>query len=123
MKTLAWNCRGLGTPGAVLALRRLINSQVPDVVFLSETKKLDSEMIPLRGIGECQNIFPFSCLGVGNRKSGGLCLLWRNTVDIDIISASRNHIHFWVTNLDCGFISLATGIYGFPEAANKWRTR
>ncbi|MCI72567.1 RNA-directed DNA polymerase (Reverse transcriptase), partial [Trifolium medium] len=38
MKLISWNCRGLGNPTAVRALKKLIKDQSPDIVFLMETK-------------------------------------------------------------------------------------
>jgi exonuclease III len=39
MKLLSWNCRGLGKPAAVRALRKLTKAHHPDIVFLIETPK------------------------------------------------------------------------------------
>src|ERR1044072_7458884 len=100
MKPLSWNCRGLRTPGAVNSLRRLLFSVSPDLVFLMETKKKDSEMLTLRGIGGMYNIFPVSCTGTGTSKSGGLCLLWKDTIEIEVTSMSLNHIQFWVHTVE-----------------------
>lgn len=38
MNSLCWNCRGLGNPQTVHALRRLRNRFSLDLVFVSETK-------------------------------------------------------------------------------------
>jgi exonuclease III len=38
MKLLAWNCRGLGRGTAARALRSLIRTHKPDLLFLCETK-------------------------------------------------------------------------------------
>lgn len=37
MSCLSWNCRGLGNPLAVLALRELVKTHKPGLVFLFET--------------------------------------------------------------------------------------
>jgi len=44
MRILAWNCRGLGNPRAVRALRGLVREEDPDILFLSETKRKATEM-------------------------------------------------------------------------------
>jgi exonuclease III len=44
MKLLSWNCRGLGKPDAVRALRQLTKAHHPDIVFLIETKLQSSEL-------------------------------------------------------------------------------
>ncbi|BFG29731.1 hypothetical protein CerSpe_160050 [Prunus speciosa] len=38
MNLLSWNCQGLGNPWIVEALRGLIRSEDPKIVFLSETR-------------------------------------------------------------------------------------
>ena len=38
MRTIAWNCRGVGRASTVRALKELIRESNPDIVFLSETK-------------------------------------------------------------------------------------
>ena len=38
MRTLGWNCRGLGNPRSVRLLRNIVQQWDPDFVFLSETK-------------------------------------------------------------------------------------
>ncbi|KAL2928044.1 putative membrane protein YozB [Bienertia sinuspersici] len=40
---MAWNCRGLGTPITVNALRGVIATENPQVVLLSETKQIGKE--------------------------------------------------------------------------------
>lgn len=37
MSCLSWNCRGLGNPSTVRALRELIRTQKADIVLLHET--------------------------------------------------------------------------------------
>lgn len=59
-------------------------------------------MASLRGVGGLGNLFPVSCSGAGRGRAGGLCLLWREGVEVDIISASLNHILFMVTDSDGG---------------------
>lgn len=38
MTTLAWNCRGLGDPQSVQALKDLVRAEYPMLVFVAETK-------------------------------------------------------------------------------------
>jgi exonuclease III len=44
MKILGWNCRGICNSSIVRALRALIKSQCPQIVFLCETKAKDSQL-------------------------------------------------------------------------------
>jgi exonuclease III len=38
MKLLSWNCRGLGKPSAIRALKKLLQCHQPSIVYLMETK-------------------------------------------------------------------------------------
>ena len=38
MSLLSWNCRGLGNQQTVNTLKKIIKAQVPNLVFLMETK-------------------------------------------------------------------------------------
>ena len=38
MNLLSWNCRGLGNPRSVNALKEVIRIEKPKIVFLMETK-------------------------------------------------------------------------------------
>ena len=44
MSIMSWNCRGLGNPWAVQALKRAIKKEDPSLVFLMETKLEVDEM-------------------------------------------------------------------------------
>lgn len=37
MRCISWNCRGLGNPSAVRALKKLLRAKNPDIVFLMKT--------------------------------------------------------------------------------------
>jgi exonuclease III len=43
MKLLSWNCRGLGKPSAIRALKKLLQSHQPSIVYLMETKFQQSD--------------------------------------------------------------------------------
>jgi len=59
MKILSWNCRGLGNPAAVRALRKILKITCPDVVFLSETKlnNADTKAKSVLSYGPLSNVF------------------------------------------------------------------
>lgn len=48
MKVLAWNCRGLGNPKAINALKRIVITENPQMVFLQETKLHSHELERLK---------------------------------------------------------------------------
>ncbi|KAL2931886.1 hypothetical protein RDABS01_037296 [Bienertia sinuspersici] len=54
-------------------------------------------------------------------EKGGLALLWRSNVDITMRNFSLNHIDVQVNPLDINTWPL-TGIYGFPEGDQKFKT-
>uniref|UniRef100_A0A803N3V6 Endonuclease/exonuclease/phosphatase domain-containing protein n=2 Tax=Chenopodium quinoa TaxID=63459 RepID=A0A803N3V6_CHEQI len=67
------------------------------------------------------NMVPVCCDGVGRKRSGGVALLWKDTLDVEIKSFSLNHIDAWVewgSNIRWRF----TGIYGHHEEENKHKT-
>ncbi|XP_057452170.1 uncharacterized protein LOC130743990 [Lotus japonicus] len=122
MRILAWNCRGLGNRRAVRAFKMLIHSEAPDVCFISETRLFTAEMLRQRGAGGLFNIFPVQCAGARHSRAGGLCLFWRDGIDVGIISSSLNHIRFSVTDADSHAYMECVAVYGFPEERNKRRT-
>ena len=44
MKFLSWNCRGIGHPSKIVALRDLINQDKLEIILLQEKKQGDLEM-------------------------------------------------------------------------------
>ena len=46
MSLLSWNCRGLGNPQTVNALKKVIRLEDPNLVFLMETKS-DEEWVKI----------------------------------------------------------------------------
>uniref|UniRef100_A0A803KXJ5 Endonuclease/exonuclease/phosphatase domain-containing protein n=1 Tax=Chenopodium quinoa TaxID=63459 RepID=A0A803KXJ5_CHEQI len=59
--------------------------------------------------------------GYGRKRSGGLVLMWKDGVDVEIKSYSLNHIDAWVKLAKKGKWRF-TGLYGFPEEENKYKT-
>ncbi|KAK9670069.1 hypothetical protein RND81_13G174700 [Saponaria officinalis] len=84
---LSWNCRGLGSPRAVNALKGIINVENPHFVFLSETKLKNKERLE-------------HCMGEGKRMRGGLIFLWSEHVNLNPRSYSKNHIDMIMTAND-----------------------
>ncbi|XP_071723825.1 uncharacterized protein [Rutidosis leptorrhynchoides] len=117
MNTLAWNCRGLGNPYKVQSLLKIQKIFQPSIIFISETKKLASELHWIR----CRLNFS-GCFGVDRDRntsgfSGGLALFWTEDTSVDILSFSLNHIDAIIDDT-----WRITGIYGWPESENKWKT-
>ncbi|KAF7835207.1 Exo_endo_phos domain-containing protein [Senna tora] len=66
--------------------------------------------------------FTVDCHGDGRRRSGGLCLLWRSSVDIRISSFSLNHIDAVISEGLPHRNWRLTGVYGYPNDSDKHKT-
>jgi exonuclease III len=92
MKILSWNCRGLSTPSAIPNLRNIAQGYQPDILFLSETLSKSQTMERIR-----VSLNFNSCLSVDvEGRSGGLSVMWRSSVNCNIVNYSRNFINLIV---------------------------
>lgn len=109
MNVLSWNCRGLGKSSAVQALLDIIQQQRPQKVFLCETKS------DVRKLESVRRTVGFDCAFsvAGRGRSGGLCLLRREELELAVLSLSISHIDVQVTFLD-SMVWRFTGFYGCP---------
>jgi exonuclease III len=115
MKILSWNCRGLGKPSAIRALKKLIQSHHPDIVFLMETKFLNSDFhnrFKMPG-DTLLNSCIVDCSISSSNRSGGLALFWSKDVNLDIISYNERYIDCYVDSSNPDLCWRASGIYGF----------
>jgi hypothetical protein len=116
MKLVAWNGRGLGNRAAERGLLDVKKREIPDVLFLSETKLDKQRMQKFRWLLDMPNMAVYNC----NGRSGGLALLWKRDVDISVSDVNRLYID---ANISVGNVVWRfTGVYGDPE--NKeltWR--
>jgi hypothetical protein len=124
MKILAWNCRGLGKPSAVRALKHLILTHHPDLIFLSETKLQRAEFeSKINTFGNrLPHKFCVDCTVSSNSRRGGLAMIWTSNVNLSVISSNERMIDCYV---DCGNMNdswRATGIYGYSIHNQKPRT-
>lgn len=109
MSCIVWNVRRLGNPRAFRELKRLVADKKPSLLFLCETRKRD-----LNKYQWSSSLGFNGCFVVNSRgRSGGLCLLWKDPVDVSIHSFSQGHI-------DCKVIHnnkkwRFTEFYGHPE--------
>ncbi|TYG71121.1 hypothetical protein ES288_D05G368800v1 [Gossypium darwinii] len=110
MKIFCWNCRGVGNPATVRELKQLLVANVPDIVFLSETKIHANDLSYIRTLCRMEG-----CVGVSSdRKSGGLALMWREGMDVAVQNYSRHHIDS-VVCMENGEKVRFTGFYGHTE--------
>ncbi|PNY16121.1 hypothetical protein L195_g012831, partial [Trifolium pratense] len=114
MKILSWNCRGLSTPSAIPNLRNIAQSHQPDILFLSETLSKNHTMERLR-----VNLKFNSCLSVEvEGRSGGLSVMWRDTISCRIMNYSRNFVNLIVKEKEEEEWRL-TCYYGYPERGRR----
>jgi hypothetical protein len=121
MSLLCLNCWGCGLSEAVREIRELVDFFKSMVLFLSETKMSAHRSQELRWRLGYPNAFGVSCSGL----CGGLVVMWKNDVLVDIKSYSKYHIDSWVSGMSVPTSSWRfTGFYGDPAWANRkesWR--
>ena len=114
MRLLSWNYQRLGNPWIGRSLLKFVKDQVPDVCFLMETR-LDED-----GFNDLYRDLPFkNKLFVKKPNAGGgLALLWKQDIQLDLINYSEHHILVKVRE-DDGFEWFLTGFYGWLESDQK----
>ena len=93
MRTLSWNCRGIGDPAMVRELRELIRECASSVVCLMETQISKQRVEGLTHSLGFEGGFAVASSG----RSGGLGIFWRHGLDVRIKNDSRYHIDAWVS--------------------------
>ncbi|KAL5548196.1 hypothetical protein UlMin_003427 [Ulmus minor] len=115
MIALAWNCRGLGQPSALRELIALVRESNPDILMLMETKLLESDMKSRLRSVRFMNFVYVPPVGL----SGGLCIAWRDHVDLEPVSISRNLISCLVFSNPLASPWLLSTIYGPIRSREK----
>lgn len=111
MNILAWNCQGINNPTTIQHPRGLISLHKPDILFLSETLATERHILGLAQSFQYQNLSTVPKAG----RRGGLCLMWRNHINIRVLFQSQSYIHTLVTPPSPKQPWLCTGIYGPPH--------
>ncbi|KAL5555671.1 hypothetical protein UlMin_037907 [Ulmus minor] len=109
MNVLVWNVRGLGNTRTFQILRDHVQQLCPSLVFLSETLCSKSYLEQIRVKLNFSGLVTWEKEG----RSGGLCLLWTDSVDVRLLTGSKGHIDTFILhdNLKWRF----TGMYGNPD--------
>ncbi|XP_017604818.1 uncharacterized protein LOC108451663 [Gossypium arboreum] len=63
MRILSWNCRGVGNPATIRELKQLLVANVPDIVFLCETKIHSKGFSHIRSICKMEDYLAISLEG------------------------------------------------------------
>ena len=93
MSAISWNYRGLGNPLTVKALQMVVLEKDLTLIFLMETKFDVTEMDGIK-----RKIKRQLGLVVPNvKRGGGLALLWKDTMKVDVLTYSPMHIDAIVT--------------------------
>lgn len=82
-----WNCRGLGQTSTVQALREFCNSHRHNILFMSKVKISNFDRI--RNIASYLD-FHEVFLVPSRGSSGGIALMWKDCLDIQIVSFAYN---------------------------------
>ena len=117
MKILSWNCQGLRNPWTVQNLHKIVKEQAPSICFLMETR-LDRE-----GINHWCKELPFKNCFVVKKPGhgGGLALLWKEDIGVDVFKFLDNQISVTVTESD-GFQWVLTSFYGWLETQDQYKS-
>ena len=98
----------------------MVLEEDPTLAFLIETKLVVSEMDGIKSkLDQQQGLVVPSV-----RRGGGLVLLWRSSMKVDVQTYSPNHIDAIVTNDHGNRKWRFTGFYGHPETGKReesWR--
>lgn len=117
MKLLSWNSWKLGNPQKIWVLHNLIQREVPDLLFLQETKLRTHKMEFIKFRLGFTN-----CLGVDcDGKGRGLALMWHIDMDITILHYFKHHIQASIKIEDSSQWTFI-GLYGHPVATCRSET-
>ena len=117
MRILSWNCQGLGNSWTVRSFHKLVKDQAPTTCFLMETR-LDREGFEYH----CRELpYPNKFLVKKPNGGGGLALIWKAEVQLDVINFTEHHIIARVVE-DDGFAWMLTCFYEWLEASQKHKS-
>lgn len=115
MNCISWNCRGLGSPRAIQELKALIRSHHPALIFLMETRLPSYILLFLKNSLGYSHGFAVDRSGQG----GGLTMLWRDELDVQLISYSTGHIDVWIAEGIVDEGCFLTGFYGHWSVSQR----
>ena len=114
MSWLCWNVRGLGNLHTLRELEVVTRAQDPAAMFLAEMWAEEARLHRL-----CFNMkFDHCWVGPSAGKTRCLVLLWKNSVHVEVVSSSPNHINtlVGVNPVDQWRF---TRVYGYANSTRK----
>ena len=114
MKVLSWNCRGMGSPSAVLQCKKKAQDSRPDIMFLMETrldKDKGKQLLEKCGFMEGWEV-PRKGL------SGGLLLGWMSPHKLNVLYSTNHLIHANLLDNRGNPLSISF-IYGHPTQSKR----
>lgn len=109
MRTICWNCQGLGNDLTVRCLKEINRKYLPDIIGLAETKQQDSYIREKA----CELDFPNYVTVPPIGLSGGLVVLWKKSVDVSVLYHSPNLVDCYVKSNEASFH--LSFVYGHPH--------
>lgn len=88
MSCLVWNYRGLGNLRTEKELGVLVQAKDPSIMFIDKTWAGEARLKDIKRKLEFDNLFVIPQINRG----GGLALLWRNSIDVNVETFSKYHI-------------------------------
>lgn len=111
MNIVCWNVHGLGSPWTFRNIYNELASLNPHLCFPSETKSSSVVLNKLKVRLNYSGCFVVNRVGL----SGGLCLLWKEEIDVCIQNYSIHHIDANIVWNDKQWRFI--GMYGNPDSA------
>ena len=116
MRILGWNCRGICNTSTIRALKALIRGWNPSILFLSETKAGEQRMKDVARMIGFQNLVTIGLKG----RAGGICLLWSNNLDVEILEFNSHLIVIQIR--DCNVYWSFVGFYSPPYKSKRMKS-
>lgn len=101
---------GLGNPQEIRDLGRVVRDKLPSIMFLMETKASNAIFENVRNRLGFHCCFTVTSIG----RSGGMALLWKEDIPLEVINFLTQHIHARVREMGCEENFFITGFYGSP---------
>ncbi|KAL5569506.1 hypothetical protein UlMin_026081 [Ulmus minor] len=112
---LAWNCKGMGQPSAIRELRALVRSSNPDCILLKEAKVNYGTMQTIIQHLHFLNHVYEPPVGL----SGGLCVAWRDCIEMEPVSVNKHIISLLVFSTPGSAPWLVSAVYGPNSSVDK----